>query len=70
MENIACGGKFHYSAAQAVDRPTHVKTGAKRCIFARKDTEDGPHGVKMPEESLWYWYYVVVMFFMTLPQVW
>jgi len=49
MKNIAGGGEFHYSAAQAVDQPTHIKTLAKRCILACKDTEDGPHEIKTPK---------------------
>jgi hypothetical protein len=35
-----------------------VKAHAKKCVLARKGTEDGPLEVIMPEESLRYQYYV------------
>ncbi len=46
------------TACQAEDRVTPVKTRAKKCVLARKGTEDGPLEVIMPEESSWYQYYI------------
>jgi hypothetical protein len=42
------------TATQAEDRVTPVKTRAKKCIFARKGTKDGPLELILPEESSWY----------------
>ncbi len=48
------------TASQAEDRVTPVKTCAKKCVLARKGTEDGPLEVIMPKESSWYRYYVAI----------
>ncbi len=48
------------TAAQAEDRVTPVKTPDRKCILARKGTEDGPLELIMPKESSWYQYYIAI----------
>ena len=44
------------NAADADERRS--KTRMQRFVYARRDTEDGPLEIILPEDSMWYKFYV------------
>jgi hypothetical protein len=62
MSNIAGNGESCNSNARVQDQQTHIKTYAKRCVLARKDTKDDLLEIIVTKELEWYHSYVVNYF--------